>query len=200
MQISGTGSYAMWFGMPLVAAASLRLIALFKIDSLVVRAFVAILLTPAALAAGSIAAVHAAGHPANDQHDSRTLGGCYKTANYAQLARLRQGVIATEIDFGSFVMALTPHAVIAAPYHRLSAGIIAADRIFALPPLQAREILARYGATYIVTCGTHVPSGLSETERRDSLWARLQTGAIPDWVEAVPAQAGEVFQVYRIKS
>jgi hypothetical protein len=108
-------------------------------------------------------------------------------------------VIATDIDFGSFVLALTPHAVIAAPYHRLADGIIAAHRIFALPPAAARGVLAKFGATYVVVCGARVPPGMSAAERAVSLWGRLEAGAPPDWLEAMPARDGEVFKVYRIK-
>jgi len=38
-------------------------------------------------------------------------------------------VVATDIDYGPFVLALTPHSVVGAPYHRLSSGIAAAHRI-----------------------------------------------------------------------
>jgi hypothetical protein len=158
------------------------------------------LLTPAVLSAGAIAAVHAAGYPAAEEDDNRILGGCFKTANYAQLARLPQGVVAAEVDLGSFVLALTPHAVLAAPYHRLSEGIIAAHQIFALPPESARGVVARFGVTYVVTCGARVPPEMSDAERAASLWTQLQAGTTPDWLAVVPAQPGEVFTVYRVKS
>jgi len=144
--------------------------------------------------------VHAAGYPAAKEDDDRILGGCFKTANYAQLARLPQGIVAAEVDLGSFVLALTPHAVLAAPYHRLSEGIIAAHRIFALPPESARGVVARLGVTYVVTCGARVPPGMSDAERAASLWGRLQAGTVPDWLALVPAQPGEVFTVYRVSA
>jgi hypothetical protein len=192
--------YAIWLGMPLVAAASLRLFARLRLENLAARAFAGMLLTPAVLSAGAIAAVQAAGYPAAKEDDNRVLGGCFKTANYAQLARLPQGVVATEVDFGSFVLALTSHSVLAAPYHRLSEGIIAAHQTFALPPERARGVLARFGATYVVTCGTRAPPGMSDAERAASLWGRLQAGTAPDWLAAEPARPGEVFTVYRVKS
>ena len=191
--------YAIWLGMPPVAALALRVFARLRIENLAARAFAAMLLTPAVLSAGAIAAVQAAGNPAAKEGDSRVLAGCFKTASYAQLARLPQGVVATDIDYGSFVLAHTPHAVIAAPYHRLAAGIIATHRIFTLPPAEARGVLRAFGATYVVTCGRHVPPGMSAAERTASLWGRLEAGALPEWLEVVPAAEGEVFRVYRIK-
>jgi hypothetical protein len=150
------------------------------------------------LSAFAIAAVQAAGNPPTKESDSRVLAGCFKTASYAQLARLPPGVIATETDYGSFVLALTPHAVIAAPYHRLADGIMAAHEAFAFPPGKARGILARFGTTYVVTCGKRMPPGLSDAERDASLWGRLRTGAPPDWLKLLPAEPGDVFAVYRV--
>jgi hypothetical protein len=40
---------------------------------------------------------------------------------------------------------------------------------------------------------------MSAAERAASLWGRLESGAPPDWLEAVPARDGGVFRVYRIK-
>jgi hypothetical protein len=191
--------YAIWLGMPLVAAFALRVFAWLRLANLAARAFAAMLLTPALLSAGAIAAVQAAGAPAAKDSDGRVQAGCFKTASYAQLARLPRGVIASDIDYGSFVLALTPHAVIAAPYHRLADGIVATHRIFTLPPDEARGVLQQFGATYVVTCGARVPPGMSASERTASLGARLESGAVPDWLEVVPAHGGEVFRVYRIK-
>jgi hypothetical protein len=191
--------YAIWLGMPLVAAVALRMFAWLRLANLAARAFAAMLLTPALLSAGAIAAVQAAGAPATKDKDGRVQAGCFKTESYAQLARLPRGVIATDIDYGSFVLALTPHAVIAAPYHRLAGGIIATHRIFTLPPDAARGILQQFGATYVVTCGDRVPPGMSASERTASLGGRLDAGAAPDWLEPVPAGEGDVFKVYRIR-
>jgi hypothetical protein len=146
----------------------------------------------------AIAAVQAAGSPPVEERDSRVLAGCFKSASYAQLARLPRGVIATEPDYGSFILALTPHAAVAAPYHRLADGILAIHRIFTSPPDVARDELRRFGATYVVTCGKLMPPGLSEADRAASLWGRLRAGAPPDWLAPVPAVPGDVFQVYRI--
>ncbi len=200
VSVAKMSMYAMWLGMPLVAALALRLFALLRLTNLVARAFAAMLLTPTVLSAFTIATVQAAGHPPTGETDSRVIAGCFNTASYAQLARLPQGLIATDIDFGSFVLALTPQSVIAAPYHRLADGIMAAHNIFASPPAAARGILGRLRATYVVTCGNRMPPGLTAQERAASLAGQLATGAVPDWLTPVPAQPGDVFRAYRIKS
>ena len=57
--------YAIWLGMPLVAAFALRLFAWLRLGSLAARAFAAMLLTPALLSAGAIAAVAGGRQPAD---------------------------------------------------------------------------------------------------------------------------------------
>jgi hypothetical protein len=198
VSIAKMSMYAMWLGMPLVAALALRLFALFRLKNLVARAFAAMLLTPTVLSSFAIATVQAAGHPPAGETDKRVTAGCFDIASYAQLARLPRGLIATDIDYGSFVLAFTPQSVIGAPYHRLADGIMASHRIFASPPAQAREILTRRRATYVVTCGNRVPPGLTAQERAASLAGQLAAGAVPDWLTPVPAQPGDVFHVYRV--
>ena len=83
-----------------------------------------------------------------------------------------------------------------APYHRLSSGIVTAHRVLAEPPEQARDIAREANATYVLICGSRPPDGLAEPARSRSLWARLQAGTVPDWLE--PLKTGPVFSVYRV--
>ena len=186
--------YALWFAMPIVAAAALRLFGRFHIESLVARAFMVILLAPAVLSTVVLSVVQAAVR-IPDEPDVRS--GCFDSASYAPLARLPAGLVAADIDFGPFLLALTPHSVLAAPYHRLSSGIIAANEAFASPPADAERILSRLQTTYVVTCGTQGLPGLAETRRAASLGAQLQSGAVPAWLELLPGEGP--IRVYRLR-
>jgi hypothetical protein len=190
--------YAAWLGIPLVAAFALHLFALLRLQALIPRFLVGLMLTPAALSAGAIGIADAAGIAEPDSSDGPAVRACLKSANYAPLARLPAGLIAADIDFGPFILALTPHSVLTAPYHRLSTRIIEAHQAFASPPDQARSILASHSATYVVVCGLKPPSGLSEPALSASLWAKLQAGAVPDWLEPVPGTGPLV--AYRLRS
>jgi hypothetical protein len=196
-------SYAMWLGMPLVAAAALKLFKALRLKTLVAQFFVALMLTPAALSALTIlatdAAASAAGIDASGNFNRPERRICLQSASYAPLARLEPGIVAAEIDYGPFLLALTPHTVLGAPYHRLSSGIIASYRAFASPPDEARKVLAKARADYLVTCGPRGPIGLSDAERRTSLWGRLQAGEVPAWLELIPATRGQAFAVYRVR-
>jgi hypothetical protein len=192
-------SYAVWLAIPMVAVGALNLCSSLRLGTLMARALVAFLLTPAVTSAMALAAVQAMTHAPPEGENSRVAAGCLRTENYARLARLPPGLVATDIDYGPFVLALTPHSVLSAPYHRLAAPIIAAHRIFALPPDAAREVVARVEPTYLAVCGRHTLAGIGAAERGASLWGRLAAGDIPGWLDPVEETRDQPFVVYRVR-
>jgi hypothetical protein len=190
-------SYAIWLGMPLVAALAPRLFTLLRLKTAIARFAAALLLTPMALSSGAIGIAHAAGLDDTDSFARPASRHCFRTENYAPLARVPKGLVVTDISYGPYLLALTPHSVLAAPYHRLSTGITTAHRALAAPPEQARQVLQSVKATYVLVCGPRPPDGLAEPERGRSLWGRLRAGAVPDWLEPVPV--GAAFALYRVR-
>jgi len=192
-----SASYATWLAMPLVAAFALQLFAALRLERLAPRVAVGVLLTPAVLSLGAVTIANAAGIGREDNFHRAETPVCFQNQSYAALAQIPAGVVATDVNYGPFVLALTPHAVLTAPYHRLAPAIVAAHRAFAAPPEQARGMLAAFQAGYVAVCGARTPDGLSPAERDASLWARLQAGAVPDWLQPVPLPGP--FAVYRVK-
>ena len=189
-------SYATWLGMPLVAGLALQLFAWMHVRSLVPRVALGLLLTPAALSIGAISIADAAGINERENFNRPEREACLKTENYAPLARLPVGLVAADIDFGPFLLALTPHSVLSAPYHRLSRGIIAAHSAFVAPPDEARHILERESVTYVITCGPRPPTGLTGAGFTASLWGHLAAGDVPSWLTPIPGMGA--FAVYRV--
>jgi hypothetical protein len=192
-------SYAIWLAIPLVAVGALHLFAALRLSTLTGRGFMTLMLTPTVNSAVALAAVQAVTRQRLEAEESRVAAGCLHIENYARLAGLPPGLVATDVDYGPFVLALTPHSVMSAPYHRLVAPLIEAYRIFALPPAAARELVARVRPTYLATCGRHTLAGIGDAERAASLWARLAVGEIPDWLEPVPETRNGPFVVYLVK-
>jgi len=196
-------SYATWLGMPLVAALALWLFAMLRLRRLIPRVALSLLLTPAVLSVGALSIAQAAGlkDRLNDHNnpDRPARDACLDNASYAALAQLPAGVVAADLDYGPFLLALTPHRILAAPYHRLSAGILAAHEIFGSPPAAARAALKRFGVTYMAICGTRGPSDLPKSELEASLAGRLQAKEVPDWLEPIATGEGP-FTVFRVKS
>jgi hypothetical protein len=193
-------AYAMWLAMPPVAVLALRLFAVLRLKSLVPRFIAALLLTPMALSAGAVAIADTVGLYRNNSYVDPEPRACFKTQSYAPLATLPPGLVVTNIDYGPFVLALTPHSVLAAPYHRLSTGIIVAHKIFSVPPDEAYRIITELRVNYVAMCGLYAPVGLTDQQRAASLWGQLQAGTVPDWLKREPAADGEAFAIYRVKS
>lgn len=190
--------YAIWLGMPLVAAAALRWLTLLRLKTALARLAAATALTPMVLSAGVVAVAAAAG--VGDRAGAARLDdrACStRVADYAALGRLPVGLVAADIDDGPSLLALTPHPVLAAPYHRLSRGIVEARRAFAVPPDEARPVLQAAKVAYVVVCARRKSADPAGTAPERGLRARLAAGDIPDWLE--PTAAGEVFVAYRLK-
>jgi hypothetical protein len=187
-------SYAIWLGMPLVAAALLHLFGRFGINTLSGRTLATALLAPAVVASGAIAIAETAGQPSIGE---RANIACFSSDNYAAMASRPAGLVAADVDYGSFVLALTPHSVLAAPYHRISSGILASHDALASPPDIARDVLLKAGVDYVMLCGERPPEGLTDADRRRSLWGQLKAGMMPDWLELEPD--GGVVRLYRVR-
>ena len=192
-------SYAIWLGMPMVAGMALRLFAALRLKTFVARLAAGLALTPLALSTGAIGIAYAAGLNDRDPFDRLAGKACSLSASYAPLAQLPPGIVATDVSNGPYLLALTPHSVLAGPYHQLSKGIVAAHRSLAEPPDQARKVLAENRVAYVMVCGSRPPDGLAEPEQSRSLWGKLRAGAVPDWLEPVGNTAGQAFVVYRVK-
>jgi hypothetical protein len=194
-------SYTVWLGTPFVAAAALRLFGWLRLNSLVPRFVAALLITPTLVTAGAMSVASAAGTNGLIDFNSPARQACVSKASYAALARLPVGrVIANELEWGPYILAWTPHAVLAGPYHRLSRAILASHRALAEPPDQARKIFARVGANYLVICGTRGPVRVTGAALAASLWGRLQAGAMPPWLQRVKNSPGDPVTVYRVRS
>ena len=165
-----------------------------NVKSLAASVAVTTLLNPAVVSAGAIAIADTAGAP---PVQTQANAACFQSASYRDLAGFPKGLVAADVDYGSFVLALTPHSVLAAPYHRLSAAIVDNHRIFASTPQRARELLKAAGASYVLVCGDGAPAGLSVDERRNSLWNIIDDNAAPDWLEAMPRSGA--LTVYRVR-
>jgi hypothetical protein len=90
------------------------------------------------------------------------------------------------IDSGSHLLSDTRHSVIAAPYHRNSAGNRLALEAFLASPERAEDIVRQSGATYVMLCPPmHQVEALKERAPH-GLAALIADGGHPDWLQPVP--------------
>ena len=184
--------YVFWVGTPVLGAALSRLAARRLRDLMVPSVVLALVFSPVSL---GVAASSAVGLKTKAGHDALApaRAACFAERSYAPLAGLPRGVVLSEQDLGAFILALTPHATIAAPYHRLSASILAAHNALNAPPAVAEARVRRLGVTYVVDCPAYPMYAA-----RGSFGAGLRAGQTPAWLEPLSTPKATL-KIYRVR-
>lgn len=116
---------------------------------------------------------------------------------FRTLAKLPPARIMNPIDLGSHILLFTPHAVVAAPYHRDQKGVRDTFSFFNSPIGDARTILAARGVTLVVTCEALAEmQGLADAAP-DSFVRLYAKGALPAWLKPMSAP-GDVLKIYSV--
>lgn len=116
----------------------------------------------------------------------KTVLACTKGRPFQQIAAMAPGTVIAPLDSGAYLIGMTPHRVLAAPYHRNNIGNLAMYRFFLSPPERARTIAAEWQADYVAICPSSFKELLLEREGPNSLAGQLLAGTVPAWLEPVP--------------
>ena len=197
--------YVFWMGAPAFGAALSWIAARRLNDLMLPAALMALVLSPATVAIGGAAAANLAasgsilksapGKPKESPgHHSRVVrAACFRWRAYGPLARLPKGLVLADEDFGPFILAFTHHSAVSAPYHRMSAAILAGHLALDAPAGQAQARVRALGANYIIDCRPYpmvlTPGGLTR---------RLRAGQTPAWLESLsPSDA--TLRIWRVR-
>jgi hypothetical protein len=196
-------SYANWFAIPIVAAALASLSTLWRrLLVPTVLATAAISPAPATGAVVGLASLLAppAPAPAPAAAGAKTAIGakCSDHVSFDRLRRLPSSLMLADLDVAPFILAETPHAVLAGPYHRLVPGLTQTFRLFSEPMDQARRDLAALHVAYVVDC----PDEANKTDHAligsGGLLGALDRRAPPAWLVPL-SRPDERLQVYAVR-
>lgn len=123
---------------------------------------------------------------------------CLQPGAFASLATLPPQRLMAPIDLGSHLLLFTPHAVVAAPYHRNQQGLLDTLHFFSEPIDTGRAILAARGISLVVVCPAMSELGGTLEHAPDSFAALFAAGRLPDWLVAQSAPDA-VLKVYAVK-
>lgn len=123
---------------------------------------------------------------------------CRTAGALAPLAALPPGLVFAPIDDGSHLLAMTPHSVVAAPYHRNQIGNRRVLDGFMAPADRAEAIVRASGARYVAICPGEVEISVLSQSAPDGLGARLAAGDVPRWLRPV-ALAGTPYRVFDLR-
>ena len=111
---------------------------------------------------------------------------CGRAADYAPLAAVPPGLVVGFIDAGPYILMMSGHSVLAAPYHRNVAGNGAMFDVFLLRPEQARRRLAELRVDFVAFCPGAPERFAYAAQAPDGLAATLGRGEVPDFLAPVP--------------
>ncbi|GLK75524.1 hypothetical protein GCM10008171_07780 [Methylopila jiangsuensis] len=148
---------------------------------------------PAAAALAGLLAAEALGAPVTPLTPTDCPRG-----DFEALARLPHGLILTPPDAGPFVLAFSPHATVAGPYHRGVSGLMAQLEAFTGTPDQARAILRTKRVDYVALCPEAGDVKQHAAASSAGFAARLLDGPAPDWATPVDLGPGVTLKLWRV--
>lgn len=109
-------------------------------------------------------------------------------------------VIAAPLDIGAELLFRSQHAVIGAPYHRNTDGIIDSQTIFNSTDESAiSQIFSKRGVRYLILCPSMPEMLLYQAgPGLDSLAEKLVSGEIPSWLSRIPVPIASGTLVYQV--
>ncbi|ABC64583.1 hypothetical protein [Erythrobacter litoralis] len=116
------------------------------------------------------------------------------------LGRLDTATIFAPLDIGPAILQRSPHAVVATGHHRAELAMKDVITAFTGTPEDARPIIERHGARYLVMCTDLVEPDIYVKRGGDgSLASALRDGTPPDWLEPVDLDTPETFRIWRVR-
>jgi asparagine N-glycosylation enzyme membrane subunit Stt3 len=106
--------------------------------------------------------------------------------------------IAAHVDLGPAILFLTPHAVVAAPYH--GSGTLAVyDALNATDTARARRLLDAREVDLVIVCpGLDESLFLQEVQGRRTLYGQLRAGHPPSWLRPLDGVQGSKATLYGV--
>jgi hypothetical protein len=182
--------YVNWIGIPALGAA-LSLLAERRLRDLMIPSFaLALLVSPAVTAGAVVWGLHALAPP--HRNPPRYGPRCFNAPAYRELAALPPGMVMAELDLGPFILDYTRQSVVAAPYHRMSAQILALHQAWDAPPALAEARVRALGAAYVVDCPPY-PMAVG----RGGFGPALRKEPAPSWLRLV-SRPGAVLTIYEV--
>jgi len=123
---------------------------------------------------------------------------CIDAGSAALLASVPDGLVLSPVLYGSAVLYLSAHSVVAAPYHRAGAAILDAIKAMQGAPAEAHAIIERRKVDYVAICATSREAAVGTKRAPDGLLATLLSGLTPAWLSSVPQREETALRLWRV--
>ncbi|HEX2727990.1 MAG TPA: hypothetical protein VHN20_19375, partial [Beijerinckiaceae bacterium] len=115
------------------------------------------------------------------------------------IAKLPPATIFTFGDLAPRLIAVTHHRAIIGPYHRNGEQIVDAMNFFRGSADEARALIAKYHADYVLICPMMSQATVFTSEAPDGFYGKLASGKAPAWLEPVPLPKNSPLMLWRVK-
>ncbi len=198
-----TGPTAELMGIP--GAVALIVLAVPRLSNsrfMLVRVFGVVLLVLAAMGALVPLAIDK-GFPkdppdAREKKLAKANRSCPRLAAMAPLQKLPPATIFTFSDLSPRMIVITHHRGIIGPYHRNGEAIVDSMLFFREDAANARRLVDKYRADYVMTCPWMSQSTVFASETPKGFYMQLEKGQVPGWLQPVPLPKDSPLKLWKV--
>lgn len=139
------------------------------------------------------------GAQAAEKAGPTTSPACRLTDSAAALNRLAPATLFAPLDLGPTLLERTRHGVVATAHHRANLAMHDVLAAFLGTPEEARALIARHDAGYVVLCTDMGEAQLYRKRAPRGFAAQLMNGSAPHWLEPVPLPGPQGLRVWRVR-
>jgi hypothetical protein len=123
---------------------------------------------------------------------------CLDDASRKLFASVPADLVLSPVFYGSSVLNISNHSVVAGPYHRIGVAIL--DSIHAMRGSadEALRIVDQRNVDYVAICSTSREAALTMNYAPDGLLAALLAGRTPAWLEPVAGDQNTKLRLWRV--
>ena len=114
------------------------------------------------------------------------------------VAQQPKGIVFTFGDLAPRLITVTHHRSVIGPYHRNEEQILDMMHAFRGSPEQARGILAKYKANYLLICPMLSQSTVFKAEAPNGFYAQLAEGRVPAWLVPIDLGPENPMKMWRV--
>jgi hypothetical protein len=122
---------------------------------------------------------------------------CSSRETISPLADLPPGLVVAPTDVGVSILRFTESRILSAPYHRNQGGMLTEMHIGLAPPRDAEAFLRGTGVSILAFCADNPQTRQIAKIKPDGLYAQLEKGNVPAYLQALPTPAGSPIRLFR---
>ena len=107
-------------------------------------------------------------------------------------------MVFTFVDLGPRLITVTHHNAVIGPYHRNGEQIADVMKAFRGSPEQARAILAKYRADFLMTCPNSSTTTIFMAAAPNGFYGQLQKNQTPGWLTPVELPKDSPFRLWKV--